>query len=124
MMRISRPCGTANCAQCETRVCPAISCVAPQPLTRDGVSFTWDGITYEGSTCQGTAGTLSCDRARCAPSGHYVANLCATVALKTGGGPGPGSTATCTLSDQKVCTKVEFDLPASGQTVTGTVTAP
>jgi hypothetical protein len=78
------------------------------PLGDAGVSQTWNGTVYAGSTCGATAS--ACVAEESAQAGRYQARMCACPAAELQAG-------FCVSS---VCTSVPFDYPGT-TTVAGTL---
>ncbi|HXX66644.1 MAG TPA: hypothetical protein VEK07_05665 [Polyangiaceae bacterium] len=118
-LTIDMPC-MAQCGVCQPVACPAIACVAATPMTAAGVTQSWDGTFYASGTCGSQ--DLACITPSCAPSGHYVARMCAnaTTALDAAPNACEGATTTAT------CVDVDFDWPPAGgdAVVIGTLGSP
>jgi hypothetical protein len=113
-MSLSSGCMT-SCVVCQTILCGAAACVAPQHIKPEGQSLTWDGTYFEISKC---GAGVSCQDKQCAPPGHYVATMCANKSTSDAGVAG-----FCAGVDfTPTCVDVEFDYP-SMKTVEGVVGA-
>ena len=110
-MTIDRGCGVATCGSCSPTSCPPVACLN-QSIPATGLSRDWDETQWVGSTCGAT--DLACVGAHCVPAGKYKAKMCA---LKN---TTPGQNF-CTVGDTPVCTEVQFELPTTATTVTGTI---
>lgn len=113
-MSLSGGCVT-TCDVCRPIACAAsLACVAPQHMTPEGQSITWDGTYYEPSTC---GAGLSCQDKQCAPPGRYIATMCANRSTSDAGMAG-----FCQAAPTPTCVDVEFDYPTAA-TVEGVVGA-
>jgi hypothetical protein len=100
-------CPPARCSE----PCLPVSC--PQACLQDDGSFTgqqmvWNGSYDEELSCAG----VTCLRARFAPPGHYLAQMCATAGTFVPGDAAP-SNATCTPAGSPQCVTIGFDLPSA-----------
>jgi hypothetical protein len=109
-LETSIPSCSATCATCASTVCPAIACL-PQALPVK-IERTWTGTVANPSTC---GSHVNCFEPATAPTGHYVARMCATPGdLTTADG---GSAPRCTATGAKECVDVPFDLPGPSPVV-------
>jgi hypothetical protein len=115
---VEMPICPTPCDTCRPLLCPVL-CIAPQPVTTTGVSFVWDGVEWPSLTCGNNVSCLG--SSVCAPSGHYVARMCAEIGSLVGGG------LSCTLSGQpSTCRDFPFDWPpaAGSETIHWVIDAP
>jgi hypothetical protein len=99
-------CGDAN--ECFYNGC-APACQSPVGVAVTNVETTWDGLTYEWSSCRGG---ITCYDRRYVPPGRYFARMCVTPGtLSVTDGSGA---QTCTATAAEQCVDVPFDLPGSG----------
>jgi hypothetical protein len=100
--------------------CPPVQCSAPclpvscpLPCLQDDRAFTGEQMVWNGSYDEElSCGGVTCLRARFAPAGHYLAQMCATAGTFVPGDASP-SDATCTGSGQPQCVTIAFDLPSA-----------
>jgi hypothetical protein len=98
-------CSTTCSAACAPSPCPGIACFDQGIAVKTG-ELPWDGTSITGSTCGNHVG---CYQSGFAPSGHYVARMCATPGnLTTADG---GFPSTCTATGPAECVDVPFDFP-------------
>lgn len=105
-----------SCGDCAPVRCPG-SCIQPVPIA-DKVTRAWDGRLFAQSTCNGSAGTLSCGAAKCAPKGRYTARMCASPSATVGdagadAASGPSTQCTIAQGAQPKCVDVQFDWPST-----------
>ncbi len=103
----------ASCDDCRPIACPA-ACRPPGTIGATGVTSTWNGTTFETSTCgQGT----QCAKTHCAAPGTYVAHMCGYPSKPQDGGVSGVCQA---VTQTPTCTDVPFTWPPTG-TVKGTL---
>lgn len=95
----------------DATLCAACTAAASRPpcspmgIGVEHVELDWDGTHYELSSCK--AGT-PCAARRVSEPGRYVAELCALKSTRTIDSIGA---PTCVDTGQRVCARVEFELP-------------
>ena len=103
-----------SCSACQPVACSA-ACRAPSTIGAAGLTGTWNGTTYETSTCgQGS----QCAKPHCVAAGTYVAHMCGYASSQQDGG---ASIGVCQAATQTAtCADITFTWPPTG-TITGTI---
>jgi hypothetical protein len=111
VMSLSGGCLT-SCDVCMPIACGAAACIAPQHITPEGKTVTWDGTYQEPGKC---GAGITCQNKQCAAPGRYVATMCANRSTSDAGAGG-----FCMADQTPTCVDVPFDYP-SATTVEGVV---
>jgi len=105
VVTLSTTCLMFCSSQCVAIPCTAGACFTPGGLIMQ-VERTWDGSYFESSICGLDVG---CIQPKFAPPGHYVAQMCATPGMLSGGDA--GQQPSCTTTGPEECVDVPFDYP-------------
>jgi hypothetical protein len=102
LMQLSGGC-TTSCDVCQPIAC-GMSCIAPQHMTPEGQTLTWDGTYFVASKC---GMDFTCEYKQCAPPGQYVARMCANKSTSDA-----GVNNFCMADPTPTCVDVTFDYPS------------